>query len=107
MVAIIVKIAHVIFIFHDDIIQKTVVPTGMDSVNSRERKLLVRAKTFEGRLVNKRELILGLTFPERYVANDNIIIPIIEEKWNKFDSPTKVKTTAVIFNKLSIDNFEK
>lgn len=78
--AITVKIPHVIFILHDDTILKTAVPTGIDSVNSRDRKLLVRARTFEGRLVSKRELILGLTFPERYVANDNRTIPIIEEK---------------------------
>ncbi|HEL1151041.1 TPA: hypothetical protein TVK11_001979 [Streptococcus equi subsp. zooepidemicus] len=80
MTVIIVKISHVIFIFHDDTILKTAVPIGIDSVNSKERKLLVRAKTFEGRLVNNRELILGLTFPERYVANDNKRIPIIGDR---------------------------
>lgn len=104
---IIVKISHVIFIFHDDTILKTAVPIGIDSVNSKERKLLVRAKTFEGRLVNNRELILGLTFPERYVANDNKRIPIIGDRWNRLDSPTNMNTTAVIFSRLSMGNFEK
>lgn len=80
MTEITVKINHVIFIFHDDTILKIAVPAGIDSVNSKERKLLVRAKTVEGRFVNKSELILGLTFPERYVANDSRIMPIIEEK---------------------------
>ena len=72
-----VKINQVAVMLQEDTKLNIAVPIGIDNVKSKDRKLLVRAKTFEGRLINSKEFIFGLTFPERYVANDNKIIPIM------------------------------
>ena len=101
------NIIQVIFVFQEDVKLNMAVPKGIESVNNKERKLLVWAKILDGKFVNKSELIFGLTFPDKYVANASITIPIKGVGLNKFEIATSRKMTELILTNFPIDSLEK
>ena len=53
-------------ISHTATSEKQAVPTGMDKVNNRPKKLLVRARTSGARFFMSMALIFGETLPDTY-----------------------------------------